>query len=48
MVELHRRAKCGRNQSNGGRYMAICRFFKMAASAILGFFNLKFLTIAQL
>ena len=36
-AELRRRAKCGRNRSERGRVMAIFRFFKMAAAAILDF-----------
>jgi len=36
-VELRRLAKLGRNRSNRGRDMAMFRFFKMAAAAILGF-----------
>jgi len=36
-AELRRRAKVGRNWSNPGRDMAIFRFFKMAAAAILAF-----------
>jgi len=48
MVELRRRAKFGRNRSSGGRDMAIFRFFKMAAAAILDFSNFKFLTVVRL
>jgi len=48
MAELRRRAKFGRNRSNCGRDMAIFRFFKMAAAAILDFSNFKFLTVGQL
>jgi len=36
-VEMRRRAKYGRNRSDRGRDMAIFRFFKMAAAAILNF-----------
>ena len=36
-AELRRRAKFGRNRSKRGRDMAIFRFFKMAAAAILIF-----------
>ena len=41
MAELRRRAKFGRNRSNCGRDMAIFRFFKMAAAAILDFLKLQ-------
>ena len=41
-------AKFGRNRSKRGRDMAIFRFFKMAAAAILHFQNFKFLTVGQL
>ena len=41
---LHR-AKFGQNRLNLGRDMAIFRFFKMAAVAILDFGNFKFLTV---
>ena len=37
MAELHRRAKFGRNRSKCGRDMAIFRFLKVAAAAILDF-----------
>jgi len=47
-VELHHRAKFGRNRSNRGQDMAIFRFLKMAAAAILDFRNLKFLTVGRL
>ena len=45
-VELHLRAKFCQNRSNRGQdiFMAIFRFFKMAAAAILDFQNFKFLT----
>ena len=43
-VELHHRAKFRQNRSYRGRDMAIFRFFKMAAAAILYFQNFKFLT----
>jgi len=36
-VEMRRHAKFGRNRSNRGGDMAIFRFFKMAAAAILDF-----------
>jgi len=38
----------GRNQSNRGQSMAIFRFFKMAAAAILDLQNVKFLTVGRL
>jgi len=41
-VDLRRRAKFGRNRWNCCRYMAICRFFKMAAAAMLDFYFLIF------
>ena len=41
---LHR-AKFGQNRLKRGRDMAIFRFFKMAAAAILDFENFKFLTV---
>ena len=47
-AERRRRAKFGRNRSKRGRDMAIFRFFKMAASAILDFSNFKFLTVGRL
>ena len=37
MAELRRYTKFGRNRSTGDRDMAIFRFFKMAAAAILDF-----------
>ena len=43
-VELHLRAKFCQNRSNRSQDMAIFRFFKMAAAAILDFQNFKFLT----
>ena len=43
-VEMHLRAKFCQNRSNRGQDMAIFRFFKMAAAAILDFQNFKFLT----
>ena len=46
-AELRRRTKFGRNRSNRGRNMAIFRFLKMAATAILDFSNFKFLTVAM-
>ena len=36
-VEMHCRAKLGRNRSNRGGDMTIFRFFKMAAAAVLRF-----------
>ena len=48
MAELCPRAKFCRNRSNRGRHMAIFRFFKMAAAAILYFSNIKFLTVRRL
>jgi len=39
MVELHLRAKLCQNRSNRGQDMAIFKFFKMAAAAILDFQN---------
>ena len=48
MSELRRSAKFGRNRSDCGCHMAIFRFFKMAAAAILNFSNFKFLTVGQL
>ena len=36
-VELHHRAKFRQNRLNRGRDMAVFRFFKMAAAAILDF-----------
>jgi len=44
-VELHHPAKFCRNRSNRGWDIAISRFFKMAAAAILDFRNFKFLTV---
>jgi len=41
---MHHRAKFHQNQSNRGRDMAIFRFFKMTAAAILDFQNFTFLT----
>jgi len=40
-------SSCG-NRSNHYRDMAIFRFFKMAAAAILDFSHFKFLTVGQL
>ena len=48
MAELRRRGKFGGNRSKCGRDMAIFRFFKMAAAAILAFSNFKFLTVGRL
>ena len=45
---MRRRAKFGQNRSKRGRDMAIFRFFKMAAAAILDFSNFKFLTVGRL
>ena len=47
-VILCRCVKFRRNPSNRGQNMAIFRFFKMAAAAILDFQNFKFLTVGQL
>ena len=44
-IEMLHRAKFGQNPLNLGRDMAIFRFFKMAAAAILDFGNFKFLTV---
>jgi len=44
-VELRHRVKFRRNRSKRGRDIAIYRFFKMAAAAILDFENFKFLTV---
>ena len=43
IVELRHRAKFRRNRSNRGRDLAIFRFFKMAAAAILNFQNMEIL-----
>ena len=42
---MHHLAKFRQYQLNRGRDMAIFRFFKMAAAAILDFLNFKFLTV---
>jgi len=47
MVKLRQRAKFCGNRFNRRRDMAIFRFFKMAAAAILDFSNLKFLTVGR-
>ena len=47
-VKLRQRAKFPGDRSNHRRDMAIFRFFKMAAAAILDFSNFKFLTVARL
>ena len=47
-VAVRRHAKFGRNRSNSGRDMAIIRFSKMAAAAILDFQNFKFSTVGGL
>jgi len=47
-VKLCRCVKFRRNLSNCGQNMAIFRFCKMAAAAILDFQNFKFLTVGQL
>ena len=47
-AELHGHAKFGQNRSKYGRDMAIFRFLKMAAAAILDFSNFKFLTLGRL
>jgi len=44
-VELHHYAKFCQNRSNRGQDIAIFRFFKMAAAAILDFKNFKFVTV---
>ena len=44
-AKLHHRVEFRRNQSNRGRDIAIFRFFKMAAAAILDNQNFKFLTV---
>ena len=41
---MRHRARFRQNQLNRGRDMAIFRFFKMAAAAILDFLNFKLLT----
>ena len=48
MAELRRRGKFGGNRSKCGRDMAIFRFFKMAAAAILAFSNFKSLSVGRL
>ena len=48
MFEMFHRAKFWRYRLNRGRDMAIFRFFKMAAAAILDFWKLKFLTVGTL
>ena len=45
MFEMLHHAKFGQNRLNRGCDMAIFRFFKMAAVAILDFRNFKFLTV---
>jgi len=45
-VELHHYAKFCRNRFNCGWDIAIFRYFKMAAAAILDFRNFEFLTFA--
>jgi len=47
-VVLHHSAKLRRNRSNYGRDMAIFRFSKIAAAAILDFQILEILTIGTL
>ena len=44
---MRRRAKFGQNRSKRGRDMAIFRFSKMAAAAILDFKILEILTVEQ-
>jgi len=44
---MHHRAKLRQSRLNHGRDMAIFQFFKMAAAAILDFWNLKFLTVGM-
>ena len=45
MFEMLHQAKFGQNRLKRGRDIAIFRFFKMAAAAILDFENFKFLTV---
>ena len=45
---MHHRDKLCQNRLNRGRNMAIFRFFKMAAAAILDFLNSKFLTLGAI
>ena len=47
-AELRRRAKFGRNRPKRGREMAIFRFFKIAAAAIVDFLNFKLLTVGRI
>jgi len=47
-VKLRHGAKFRRNWSNSGRDMAIFRFFKMAAAAILDFEIFEILTVETL
>jgi len=47
-VKWRQHAKFCGDRSNRRRDMAIFRFFKMAAAAILNFSNLKFLTVGRL
>ena len=47
-VELHHCAKFRQNLLNRGRDMAVFRFFKLAAAAILDFGNFKFLTVGTI
>ena len=47
VTEESRVAEFRQNRLNRGRDMAIFRFFKMAAAAILDFENFKFLTVGR-
>ena len=46
--EMHHHAKLRQNRLNRCRDMAIFRFFKMAAAAILDFRNFKFLMVGTI
>ena len=48
MFEMLHHAKFGKNRFKRCRDMAIFRFFKMAAAAILDFENFKFLAVRTL
>jgi len=47
-VKLRRRTKFGRNRPKCGRDMAIFRFFKLVAAAILDFLKFELLTVGRL
>ena len=47
-AELRRHAKFGRKRSKRGGDIAIFRFFKMAAAAMLDFSKFKFVTVGTL